>query len=665
MAVEIDSLEINISSNSEDAAKGVAKLTRQLQKLYALTSQDFGLEKLASGLGKMAEALGTMSTVKTAGISRVAKAVSKLGEATKKANAEFGEKGENADESKGGVVGWLKKMTGYGKSVKDIKENVKKSIEPIKKLGKAIGRVALYRAIRAALKAIVQATKEGVQNAYQYSKMMGGDFAKSMDEAASAVLYMKNALGAALMPIIQALTPYLVQFADSFANVANKIAEVMAAFNGSDTFIKAKKSATEYAKAVNEATKATLKFDELNQISNKNENNFADMFETVAVNTNSGAGKVGAWIKQNLAIIASITGIVAVALGLMILFTGNLSIGLGLILLGIGSLHVAAAQIQSDTVSEKIKTIGSIVMGVGGAVFMALGILLCFTPALPTGIALIAAGAAGIGMSIAVNFDKIKGFFSNVGEKFAEIFGSLNGKSLIILGVLVCLNPSSLALGIAMIVEGAKMLKTGTSMSWEAFGNKIVEGVSYAWGKVEGFFKETLPKFFKETLPSFFTGVWDNIWSGFTAGFYTTINGVITGFETVVNLFVKGINKIIDGMNNISIDMPDWLPDWLGGGKHFGIDIANIAEVDFGRISAPTATPQSVDIGAAMGQAVAGAMGEYLSQGGGGGGGTPIILNVVLDGKQIAASVQNANNDSGVQIGKGGIVNGYGFSYAK
>ena len=81
----------------------------------------------------------------------------------------------------------------------------------------------------------------------------------------------------------------------------------------------------------------------------------------------------------------------------------------------------------------------------------------------------------------------------------------------------------------------------------------------------------------------------DSIWEGIKTGVKTAINfvigiinGLIGGFEGFVNIFVKGINLIIGGLNKISFDIPDWVP--LIGGKKFGFNLPKMKEASFSRI---------------------------------------------------------------------------------
>ena len=134
---------------------------------------------------------------------------------------------------------------------------------------------------------ISQAFSEGTQNLYQYSKAIDGKFAQSMDRLATSFLYLKNAIGAAVAPIINAVTPALESLIDTVAEFGNKLAETFAALSGATTFKKAIKYHKEYAEAVNQTNNALAKFDEINNITTskgKDELDYGSMFETAKVN---------------------------------------------------------------------------------------------------------------------------------------------------------------------------------------------------------------------------------------------------------------------------------------------------------------------------------------------------------------------------------------------
>lgn len=123
----------------------------------------------------------------------------------------------------------------------------------IGKLLPALKRVAVYRAIRFALRAITDGFRQGTQNAYQWSKALGGTFAASMDRLSTASLYLKNSLGALATPIINAVAPAIDWLIDKFVALLNVINQVIALLTGAKTWTKAIKYPKEYAAAADQA----------------------------------------------------------------------------------------------------------------------------------------------------------------------------------------------------------------------------------------------------------------------------------------------------------------------------------------------------------------------------------------------------------------------------
>ncbi|MCF0227885.1 MAG: hypothetical protein HUJ52_03635, partial [Malacoplasma sp.] len=125
-------------------------------------------------------------------------------------------------------------------------------------------RIAMYRAIRTMFSQLTQGFREGMNNLYQYSLMMGGTFAGSMDSLAASAQYLRNSLGSMMAPIIKALVPAIDFLINKIATALNFINMLFARLSGASTFTIAKKSAKGFSNAVsgigNSAKKAAKGF---------------------------------------------------------------------------------------------------------------------------------------------------------------------------------------------------------------------------------------------------------------------------------------------------------------------------------------------------------------------------------------------------------------------
>lgn len=168
-----------------------------------------------------------------------------------------------------------KSVLNFGKTLASAALGLGKYKSGLSKIVDAFKRIVFYRAIRSAIREITQGFKEGTDNLYQYSRALGGIDASNavgtMNELATVSLYIKNSLGAMVMPILQALVPIISAVADAFVTAANAANMFFQALKGSTRFTKAKKYAVDYADGLGKASgaakelkKQTFGFDELN-----------------------------------------------------------------------------------------------------------------------------------------------------------------------------------------------------------------------------------------------------------------------------------------------------------------------------------------------------------------------------------------------------------------
>ena len=184
-----------------------------------------------------------------------------------------------------------------------LSSKVKQTTSGMGQLFSSLKRIAMYRAIRFLFAQLTAAMKEGIQNLYMYSSLMGGTFKGSMDSLATSFQYLKNSIGAMVAPLINMIAPAVDALIDKFAALLNIVNQFFARLSGATTFTKAKKAAASYGDSISGAGKsakkaakdikdATVGIDELNIISQKDSSgsgsgskNYGDMFETVPIDS--------------------------------------------------------------------------------------------------------------------------------------------------------------------------------------------------------------------------------------------------------------------------------------------------------------------------------------------------------------------------------------------
>ena len=194
--------------------------------------------------------------------------------------------------TKGIVRTLIKPFEGFARTISDLSKRWDKFVS-------SLARIAVYRLIRSALKEISKAIKEGVQNLYQWGQAWqntyssAAKFVDSMDKLATAFLYLKNSIGAAVSPLIDMVAPIIDALIDRFVALTNAINQALAALSGAGVWRRALKYQYTYAEAAGLTAKAlkrtVLAFDELNKLDDKNKGGSGDnldyskMFEEVPV----------------------------------------------------------------------------------------------------------------------------------------------------------------------------------------------------------------------------------------------------------------------------------------------------------------------------------------------------------------------------------------------
>ena len=178
------------------------------------------------------------------------------------------------------------------------KENIGKMEKPINKvvasakgLLSTIGRIFKTMLIRQAIRALLKAAKEGLDNYYQYAKNMDLSFGKSMDKVTSKWNQIKNQMGAGLGTALNAVLPILNAIASAALVAFNAITALFALLGGQSTYSRATEQMDNYADSIKGASGAAkdwlASFDELNVMTSGggggggSGTNFGSLFEEV------------------------------------------------------------------------------------------------------------------------------------------------------------------------------------------------------------------------------------------------------------------------------------------------------------------------------------------------------------------------------------------------
>lgn len=161
-----------------------------------------------------------------------------------------------------------------------------------------------------------------------------------------------------------------------------------------------------------------------------------------------------------------------------------------------------------------------------------------------------------------------------------------------------------------------------------------------------------------EFLTGVFTLDWKKAWEGIKEIFRGIWNTIVGVLEAAVNLIIKGINWLIDQLNKIHFEIPDWVPGI--GGKSFGINISHVNELKIPRLAQGAVIPPNREFMAVLGDQKSGtnietplatmvqAFKQALAESGYGGNNEAVL---VLDKDVLGKVVYRLNKAEGTRIG--------------
>lgn len=214
---------------------------------------------------------------------------------------------QNAEEAKEG-------LEEASESAQNLSTNINSASKHSTTLLGKLKQIAKYRMLRWVISTMVNAMKEGVSNLEAWDRRVGNTgFADAMDRARESLLVLKNSLAVVSAPFIEILIRGLQQIASWAMTAANAISRFFAILGGQSTY-RAVKWADYTANAVKATTGAVkkagkeferqlMKFDEINNITEKNGSggssgygnsgyfNYDDMFEERSVGQVSNVAK--------------------------------------------------------------------------------------------------------------------------------------------------------------------------------------------------------------------------------------------------------------------------------------------------------------------------------------------------------------------------------------
>lgn len=155
-------------------------------------------------------------------------------------------------------------------TIQSATQQASKMIEKfIKRIKKIALTLIVFQWVSKAFRAMIESIQSGIQNYAKYSNQ----FNQKMSEMKSSALNLKNSIGAAAIPIVNALAPALTVLCSWLTKAINLFNKFISALSGKKTWTRAKEQQVDYAASLDNTANAAKKakgalqgFDELNVI---------------------------------------------------------------------------------------------------------------------------------------------------------------------------------------------------------------------------------------------------------------------------------------------------------------------------------------------------------------------------------------------------------------
>ena len=573
---------VDTEINVVDAKKEIKSLESDLKKLEAekkktdetfATYKEMGIAphqseikkydeliaKIKEAKNRIEELQASITASKSAGTGAEDKAqqIEKIKTASDRASKSIRKMGDSAKKSKAGFNIGLKSILKY-----------------------AFGIRSLFVLINKLRSAMV----EGFKNLAQFNDGVNPTNT-ALSNLKSALTQLKNSFAVAFAPILTVVEPILTRLISLLSTAMNYVGQFFAALTGASTFTKAIKVQENYAKSLNGTAAAAKKakgslasIDELNNQSKQNNSGASgtvspnDMFEVAPIES-----KIAGLASKLKSILDPIRE------SLQNWFK---NIDFQPLINSFEKLKKAIEPLADNIGKGLLWLLENVLEPLGSFVI---------EDSLPAFFNLLASAVEACNKAFEVISPYLKEIWDDVFAPFAAFLGEtfvkiLNDVADFFAYLAEVFKSKSDQIGV--IFTFLKQMLEQSALKWKAviqFITGMLKPFLTAVANIIGDIIDVLAGLIK-FITGVFSGDWKKAWEGIKDIFKGVFNAIVDIFESVVNM-------IIGGINNIDIDVPEWVPGL--GGKHFGF---NLATLSLPRLASGTVVPrQSREFAAILG----------------------------------------------------------------
>ena len=397
-------------------------------------------------------------------------------------------------------------------AMQKLQSGISGELEPLRRLGYDLSQARLEQtALNLGIKESVANMTQAEKAELRYYAIMTqvttaqGDMARTLEAPANQLRILQaqvtqaaRAIGNIFIPALNAILPYAIAVVQVIREIANALAN-LAGFKLTEVDYSGVNSAAvgagaladnldDAAGAAKKLKQYTAGFDELNVFApNTGSGSGAGAggaggfdfelptYDFLGDAVQTRIGEIKKMIEDTLAEITTIVSGFMLAVGAILVVTG-VNIPLGLALLAAGAVGLGATVgLNWTAMSSELASTLALITGVVGGFLLALGAIMAFSGAnLPLGIALMALGGASLVSAAVINWHNSD---RHLTDALTTLTGVLAGASLAV-GAMLAFTGVATGLGIALMAVGAVTLVSAAALNWNSIPDALASPLS-------------------------------------------------------------------------------------------------------------------------------------------------------------------------------------------
>lgn len=432
------------------------------------------------------------------------------------------------------LSGAKNQTSGMSDAAEEAAKRMDKFGQHVKTLAK---RVLVFSLISAGLRALKNYLWEAIQQ--------NDEAVAAIARLKGALMTLAQPIVEVVIPAFTLLINVLTRIVTAVARLVSMLfgTTIQKSAAGAKALNKQKNAIQDVGEAAEKASGSLADFDELTTISYSDNKSSGGGIGDMGLDTSGGiAPDFTSMIDDGLsAILELFTGAALLALGAILAFSGaNIPLGIALMVLGAIAIWDAISQ-NWDAIKEILQGPLGWAVAILSTALLVLGAILIFTGAnIPLGLGLLILGAIGLATTVAANWNYI---VEALQGPLGLVMGLL-GAAFLVLGIVLLFTGVGVPLGLGLILIGAASLAAAIAPNWDFLKDKLVEcwnSIKNWWNtKVKKFVSEHWwAKLGLNIIGGLLSGL-INKWKAVVSWVTSAVKWITNAFSNVLNFFSGG-----------------------------------------------------------------------------------------------------------------------------